>query len=238
MKKTIFQLKQFSISQDKCAMKVGTDAILLGATVPCEEASHILDIGTGTGIIALMLAQRSKHAMITGIDILPEVIEQAQENMAKSPWHDRVQATLVSAQILAEQREACFDWIVSNPPYHTEQVKSPQSQRDLARHTDSLPFSDLLSSISRLLTDDGKCSVILPVSAAPDFILLALPYHLFLYERLTVYPRKGKGAKRVVLTFSKQATDKTIERTLYIEESAGVYSEEYIALTRAFYWKM
>ncbi len=234
MPKQFFRFKQFSIAQDRCSMKVGTDAVLLGAWVDVRNAKHILDIGTGTGVIALMLAQRST-AFITGIDIVEEAVEQAKENIASSLWHDRIEILRADARDFGQEEKQSFDLIVANPPYHTEQVKSPDAVRDMARHVDSLSFSQLLATVERLLSADGTFSVVLPVSAASEFIGIALQQRLYLSKRLSVHGRVGKPAKRVLLSFTRRNDSNCENEELYIETSPGVRTSEYDELTKPYY---
>ena len=160
MANPFFTFKQFTIRHDRCAMKVGTDGVLLGAWTSVDHSHRLLDIGTGTGLIALMLAQRCPQAFITAIDIDAEAVEQARENALSSPWKDRVEVLLQDICTFPANQQ--FDTIVSNPPYFIDSLKCPDDQRNTARHTDTLDAERLLASVARLLTDDGRFSIILP----------------------------------------------------------------------------
>ena len=155
-----FAFKQFTVRHDRCAMKVGTDGVLLGAWTDLSHSRRILDIGTGTGLIALMLAQRCMDARITAIDLDSAAVEQAQENIQASPWKDRIEA--LQQDICTYHPNGTFDTIVSNPPYFIDSLKCPDGQRSTARHTDTLDADRLIGKVSELLTSDGRFSIILP----------------------------------------------------------------------------
>lgn len=231
-----FSFKQFTIHHDRCAMKVGTDGVLLGAWADVSAARRILDIGTGTGLIALMIAQRNPDARIIGIDIDEGAVEQARENIANSPWKDRVEAALQN--VCTYRPSMPFDVIVSNPPYFVNSLKCPDNQRNTARHTDSLDFESLISSASRLLSSEGTFSVIIPTDGMEAFLVSASPRGLHLSRRTWVHTKPEAFPKRVLLAFSRSAEKDCVESHLVIELSRHVYSEEYTALTRDFYLKM
>lgn len=159
MSNIYFKFKQFTVYQDRCAMKVGTDGTLLGAWTDVTKSRTILDIGTGTGLIALMLAQRSLTTQITAIDIDIDSVMQAESNVALSPWCDRVKVFCSSLQ---DFNGSGYDTIVSNPPYFVNSLKCPNGHRTLARHTASLSYKDLFDGVTRMLSDDGEFSVIIP----------------------------------------------------------------------------
>lgn len=230
-----FTFKQFTIRHDRCAMKVGTDGVLLGAWTHINYAHRILDIGTGTGLIALMLAQRCPHAFITAIDIDTDAVEQALENVQSSPWANRVEVALQDICIYSTNQR--FDTIVSNPPYFIDSLKCPDGQRNTARHTDTLDSVRLLSSVSRLLTDDGRFSIILPAEQTEILIQIAQTQNLYPSRQTAVITRPGLPPKRILMEFQK--TRKACQTDgLVIELERHVYSEEYIALTKEFYLKM
>lgn len=231
-----FSFKQFTIHHDRCAMKVGTDGVLLGAWANVSAARHILDIGTGTGLIALMMAQRNPDARIIGIDIDEGAVEQARENIANSPWKDRVEAALQN--VCTYRPSMSFDVIVSNPPYFVNSLKCPDNQRNTARHTDSLDFESLISSASRLLSSEGTFSVIIPTDGMEAFLTIALRHGLHLSRRTWVHTKPDADPKRVLLALGKSAEKDCTENHLVIELSRHVYSAEYTALTREFYLKM
>lgn len=230
-----FEFKQFTVFHDKCAMKVGTDGVLLGAWAPVEKAKRILDIGTGTGLIALQLAQRNPSAMITAIEIDPAAAEQAQENVSRSPWADRIE--IIRNDFRLYSPEGKFDLIISNPPYFVDSLKCPDEQRSKARHTGGLNYDLLLRHSAHLLWEQGAVSVIIPSEAEKTVIDTAWKYKLFASHCLRVFTKPGKPCRRVLLTFVFQEQECT-EESICIETERHKYTSEYIALTRDFYLKM
>ena len=226
-----FHFKQFAVFQDRCAMKVGTDGVLLGAWTNCESAAHILDIGTGTGLIALMLAQRS-NAFITAIEIDKNAAEQAFENAANSIWHNRISVKNCALQEFVSNTK--FDLIVSNPPYFSNSLKTPLNNRNLARHTDSLSLNDLLQHSLRLLSENGRICVILPVDEAVFFTEKAASNGLFCTRRTKVKPLPEGDTKRILLEFSLIEKE-LVEDFLIIEKNRHQYSENFKKLTGEYY---
>ncbi|MGB3948558.1 MAG: methyltransferase, partial [Bacteroidia bacterium] len=208
MSNQAFVFKQFKIHQDKCAMKVGTDAVLLGAWVNTANAKYILDIGTGTGIISLMLAQKSE-AIIDAIDIDSNAFEQVKENINASKWLDRIHPHHISLQQYAQRAEKKYDLIVSNPPYFVDSSKALEEARTNARHTDQLPFSDLLNGVLRLLHIEGVFYVILPTKESQLFREMAETHELYLTKLTRVITRADKPEKRLLMKF--EFTQKTLE---------------------------
>ena len=198
-----FKFKQFSVKQDRCAMKIGTDAVLLGAWVSLENnPESILDIGTGTGVISLQLAQRSFAHTIDAVEIDDDAFEQCSENFEASPWGDRLFCYHASIQEFASEVDEKYDLIVSNPPFYTAEYKSENSSRDLARFEDALPFKHLIICVSHLLSDNGIFAVILPKKEGDNFIALALENKLFLKRICNVKGNPVSEIKRVLLEFS------------------------------------
>ncbi len=229
-----FEFKQFSINQSKCAMKVGTDAVLLGAWVETIDAQKILDIGTGTGVIAIMMAQKS-NADIVGLDIDASACEQSKENILSSPWPNRVHVYNESLQHFTEHFSSKFDLIVSNPPYFVDAYKSAEEARNQARHTDQLPFIDLVKCAIQLLHPNGRLCIILPTKESVKFRELAATNNLFLTKITHVKTTQYKDEKRQLLQF-ELINRKLIEETLVIEqEERHCYSNEYKELTKDFY---
>lgn len=230
----VFRFKQFEVHQQRSAMKVGTDGVLIGAWASVGEGTHrILDIGTGTGLIALMLAQRSAEAQVVGVEIDAESVEQARENVACSPWNDRI--TIVGSSVQEFDADQKFDLIVSNPPYFVDSQKCPDEGRTTARHTDTLSFAELMQSASRLLSPDGRFAVIIPAEAAMSVIAAGA---LHLVRRCDVRTKPSGQPKRVMLEFSPRFEGAALRETLTIGDgTAGGYSPEYKALTRDFYLK-
>ena len=235
MPNPFFAFKQFTIHHDRCAMKVGTDGVLLGAWVNLSNSHRILDIGTGTGLIALMMAQRCNDSNITAIDIDTEAVSQANENIQASPWKDRVIA--IQQDIRSFHPNKSFDTIVSNPPYFINSLKSSDTQRNTARHTDTLSAEDLIRKTADLLTEDGYFSIILPTEQIEELIQISERVGLYPSRRTQVITRPGLMPKRTLMEFCKRETSFPTN-PLVIELDRHVYSEEYIALTRAFYLNM
>ena len=229
-----FSFKQFTVYHDRCAMKVGTDAVLLGAWADVKQAHRILDIGTGTGIIALMLAQRC-DADITAVDLDENAVMQAKENVRQSPWGNRIE--VVQYDIRDYSVSVRFDCIVSNPPYFVDNLKSPDHQRSMARHTDSLSYRDLLRSVDTLLSADGRFSVILPADALDSFWSTAMEFKLYPCRQLQVMTKATAPVKRILLELRRQSTDYSMERLIMRDES-GEYSDAYRKLTQDFYIKL
>lgn len=231
-----FAFKKFNIKQDKCAMKVGTDAVLLGAWVNPTDSRKILDIGTGTGIISLMLAQKSK-ADITAIDIDKESTEQASVNVAESAFKDQIKVRHTSFQDLVRGTGHKFDLIVTNPPYFIDSLKNQaETSRKTARHADLLPFEDLITGVKKLLDEKGKFCLILPKNEAAIFRKMAELKGLYLSKLLRIRTRLEKDSeKRHIMQFEFKESEFS-ESTLVIEEdSHRNYTQEYKELTRDYY---
>lgn len=233
-----FKFKQFTIHQDKCAMKIGTDAVLLGAWANIEHnPKSVLDIGSGTGVIALMLAQRSSAQLIDVIEIDDDAYEQCVDNFENSTWSDRLFCYHASLQEFVDEAEDKYDLIISNPPFYSSDYKSNNNQRNLARFEDSLPFDHLIESASKLLSDDGKFAVILPFQEEEKLIALASEVNLLPNSVLRVKGNPNTELKRSLLEFSFRKKEIKIDK-LIIETSRHQYTKEYINLTKDFYLKM
>tara|TARA_B110000037_G_scaffold209472_1_gene258663 strand:- start:6607 stop:7308 length:702 start_codon:yes stop_codon:yes gene_type:complete len=230
-----FHFKQFKLHQDKTAMKVGTDGVLLGAWVNCKNAKSIIDIGTGTGLISLMLAQKNKSAQILAIEIDKGAAIQANENIEDSKWKDRIIVKQTSLQDFQTQEK--FDLIVSNPPFFNNTFKAESNSRNNARQTESLSFNYLLERTASLLTTNGKASFILPFSEKENFISIAKEQQLFLNNILYVKGNIKTEIKRILVEFSVKETE-IKEETISIEISRHKYTKEYIELVKDFYLKM
>lgn len=232
-----FTFKQFHIDHSKCAMKVGTDGTLIGAwaSIPCEQCT-ILDIGTGTGLIAIMAAQRAQQTQIIGIDIDSDCIEQARENVAVSPWSERINIIHCPLQEFTSSKG--LDVIISNPPYFVDSLLSPDEKRTTARHTMTLSFNDLCDGVLRLLAPNGTFALILPPAEAERF-LSVVRGRLFLTRRCDVWSTPESGIKRVMMELQMQPpTELPKIEKLIIEDSGPMgYSAEYRQLTRDFYLK-
>ena len=234
-----FRFKQFTIRHDRSAMKVGTDGVLIGAwaQVPQnEEASphpNVLDVGTGTGLIALMLAQRFPTAKIVGIDIDDASVEQAKENVKSTPFKAQISIQKQDFSNLDSSFNK-YDLIVSNPPFYTEDTLSGKDARDIARHTTSLPFETLVANTTKLLIKGGLFCVIIPYQSASDFISVCVTNRLYLTRRLNIRSKENKSFNRVMLEFSttiQPAETKTL--TLYNDHRER--TPEYTQLTQDFY---
>lgn len=245
MREKVFRFKQFSVRNERSAMKVGTDGVLLGAWCDVQDAHRVLDVGTGTGLIALMVAQRNAQSVIDAVEIDAEACSEARRNFDDSPWGDRmrvIHADFIGfAQSIAESIDDArkYDLIVSNPPYFTEDTTSSDSRRAAARHTGvSLTYTDLINAASRLLAKGGKISLISPVERSEEINAAALQCGLNVLRKLTVYPKPGVQAKRLLweLGYDDAAVEEdelTIETSIHND-----YTPAYIALTREFYLKM
>ena len=235
----MFTFKQFSIEQDRCAMKIGTDGVLLGAWAPIDNYPFsILDIGTGTGIIALMLAQRSAAQQIDALEIDEAAYEQATDNFENSPWNDRLFCFHAGLDEFIEEPEDEYDLIVSNPPFYSEDYKTENESRDLARFQDAMPFEQLLEAADLLLSEHGIFAVIIPFKEEENFIALANEFELYPLKITRVKGTPTTEIKRSLLAFSRnETTDLPIDE-LVIETARHVYTQEYIGLTKDFYLKM
>lgn len=228
-----FKFKQFTVHQSRCAMKVGTDGTLLGAwaNIPSGKA-RMLDIGTGTGLIALMLAQRAPEAVITGIDIDTEAVCQACENIEASPFARRIQ--IVQSDVANFEAEP-FDVIVSNPPYFVESLTCPDHQRTTARHTASLTYQTLMWSAFRLLSDEGRFSVIIPFDCRASLESEASLAGFFMSRICGVKTTPRKQPKRYLIEFTKQPVSELDISEGIIESLPNTRSEWYQELTKDFY---
>ena len=220
-----FNFRQFTVRQERCAMKVGTDGTLLGAWA--HGGSSILDIGVGTGLIALMMAQRFPESHIVGIDIDHEAVEQALENVKASPFRN-IEADAKS------YGGSSFDAIVCNPPYFADSLQSPDMQRTIARHTVSLSFRDLLAAVSRLLADDGEFSVVIPFDCKARLESEAALAGLFKVRECAVKTTPRKQPRRYLIAFRRHLSDLELTEGV-IEIKPSVRSEWYQELTKDFY---
>ena len=255
-----FRFKQFEIEQDRCAMKVGTDGVLLGAWA--QGGRRILDIGSGTGLISLMMAQRFPEAEVVGIDMDADACGQARENVMASPFRDRVEIECCRLQDFGGASEAAeasgtaeglkadggasevaeglkaagaFDAIVSNPPFFVDSLKNPDSKRTMARHTDSLPFRDLFAGVKRLLSDDGVFSAIVPVEVVEQFVAESCILGFYLIRKCGVKTVERKQPKRFMLSFAKHRISPYEEHVETMMDSQGNRSEWYRKITEEFY---
>lgn len=231
----VFKFKQFAVINDRSAMKVGTDGVLLGAWCPVEGARRVLDVGTGCGVIALMIAQRNHQAMIDAIDIDHDAIEEATINFTASPWSDRLDSLEQDFNCL--ETTDGYDLIVSNPPFFTDSLLPPDASRTLARHTQSLSYQQLIEGAARLLNADGILAFISPTDAKST-IIEASTFALLPVRQLTrVIPVEGTAAKRTLWLLSRRELNYQ-EHTITISDANGAFTKEYVELTKEFYLKM
>lgn len=236
---SIFQFKQFAVNQDQCAMKIGTDGVLLGAWVPIDtRPNSILDIGTGTGIIALMLAQRCDAQQIDALEIDENAYEQAVDNFESSPWSDRLFCFHAGLDEFVEEPEDEYDLIVSNPPFYIEDYRSENPQRDLARFQEAMPFEDLVEAAALLLSENGVFAVIIPFKEEENFLALAKEYELFPIKITRVKGTHETQIVRSLLAFRRYELAVLTADELVIEINRHEYTDDYIALTKDFYLKM
>ena len=232
-----FSFKKFTIYQDKCAMKVGIDGVLLGVWASLENADNILDIGTGTGLIALMLAQRS-NSIIDAIEIEPNAVIQATENANNSPWSNQIQVMQISLQAFAEIANKQYDLIVSNPPYFNNSLKAPSESRTAARHTDSLTHEELIENAIKLLKPEGRICLILPVNEGLRCVDFAKKNGLHCAKKVTVFPKPNAAAKRLLLEFSLIPVQKESSELVIEAVERHQYSPEFSLLAKDFYLKL
>lgn len=236
-KASTFKFKQFYVHHSKSAMKVGTDGVLLGAWAEIEQyLVRILDIGTGTGLISLMMAQRHPSAEIIGIDIEATAVSEADQNFRTSPWSDRLKTMNSSIQEFKSEKK--FDLIISNPPFFEFNFHSIDGNRSVARQQEKLTFDELILSAAALLSEDGSFSVIIPALEKDAFINSALEEKLYLERICEVKGRANVDAKRLLMTFRKKPSSYIREERLIIEIERHSYTEEYIALVKDFYLNM
>lgn len=234
-----FQFKKFKIEQNRCAMKIGTDAVLLGAWTPIPKNTFsILDIGAGTGVLSLMLAQRTSAEQIDAIEIDEDAYEECVDNFENSPWSDSLFCYHAGLdEFVEEMEDESYDIIISNPPFYTDEYKSDTEKRNLARFEDALPFEELIESAANLLSEFGIFSVIIPFKEEERFIRLASEFQLYPFKTTRVKGSKTSEIKRSLLAFKWDEQINVIDE-LVIETERHKYTNEYINLTKDFYLKM
>jgi len=235
MANNYFNFKQFTIHQEKAVFKVGTDGVLLGASTDVTEVKRILDIGTGTGLIAIMLAQKC-NAEIVAIEPDYESYMQACYNISECKWSDRIKIENTDLQNYHPGKEK-FDLIVTNPPYFTDSLRNPDPVKSKTRHNDSLVSEELLEGVTRLLEEEGRFQIILPFVEGNIFIAEAVRYNFYCNNTLKIRPLITSEIRRLIMTFSRQRS-KATEGFLTIERNSRYeFTEEYINLTKDFYLK-
>ncbi len=236
---TAFQFKQFVVEQDRCAMKIGTDGVLLGAWTSLEtHPESILDIGSGTGVIALQLAQRSVAETIDAIELDPDAYEQCSENFEASPWNDRLFCYHASVQEFAAEMDLKYDLIVSNPPFYTDEYKTNDPARDQARFTDTLPFEHLFLCAIQLLSLNGTFSVIVPKKEHENVVRIAAQHGLHPRRICEVRGTPNSEVKRILMEFGREKYRSPVSEQLTIENGRHNYTQSYIQLVKDFYLKM
>jgi tRNA1Val (adenine37-N6)-methyltransferase len=229
-----FRFRQFEIEDDHSSMRVGTDAMLLGSWIDPGRSRRILDIGTGCGVLALMMAQKSE-AEIIGIDIDEDSAGQASENFLASPWKEKLTACNCSFQDYVARELPGFELVLTNPPYFTKSLQSPVGKRNRARHDNHLTKQELLEGVSRVLSLTGKFCLILPAELADPFITDAVKSNLYLNKRLMIIPKPGKDPTRIVMEFSFFHISEIQTDRIIIRNSDGTYTEDYRSFTDEFH---
>ncbi len=232
-----FNFKQFQVAHDHCSMKVGTDAVVLGAWVDCLDVKNILDIGTGSGVIALILAQRTgAETKIDAVEIWEQDALQAKENIARSPWPAKINVHHLPLQSFHTTTQ--YDLIVTNPPYFINSQLSPSRKRNRARHTESLTHVELLKHAYHLLSAEGRLAIILPVEEGKLFITSAYHYNMRIHRQLAIFARQGKPQERWIFEFGKIQAEEIITETLILLNGGEEWSEDYKNLAKDFYLKL
>ncbi len=231
----IFHFKQFSIRQDRCPMKVGTDGVLLGAWTETSGAETILDIGAGTGLISIMLAQKTMTATIDAVEIDEKAALQARENMNASPWATRLNIFPVSIQAFLQQGKGPYDLIVSNPPFYDRALLSDNPEKNRVRHTVTLNHRDLLEAVSTLLSSQGKFTLILPVAEGVRFREMASRYLLYCSRTTAVKTKSGKAPTRLLLQFERISIPLQAGELVIRQEGVNPWTQAYRDLTAPFY---
>jgi len=231
----IFKFKQFDVVQEQSAMKIGTDGVLLGAWAPISQARQILDIGTGTGLIALMCAQRHPEVQITALEIEKKAAQEAQYNFEQSPWPNRLHLRHTDVRIFEEEEK--FDVIISNPPFFDETTSSSETSRNMARHTQNLNLSILIEKSRRLLNTSGEINLILPAQKKEKLEFILDKNKLYINQLCLVRGKAESKIKRILVNIGQKKV-KTLTTELIIEKERHIYTDAYIKLTKDFYLRM
>jgi tRNA1Val (adenine37-N6)-methyltransferase len=229
-----FHFRQFTVEDNQSTLRIGTDAMLLGSWANPGTSAKILDVGTGCGVLALMMAQKS-DAVIQAIDIDPPSVSEAASNFSNSPWAPRMTAILDSVQTFASKAHADFDFIITNPPYFSNSLRSPSARITAARHDDALSLNELCHVVTLLLAAEGSFAMILPTGSALTAEQTFAEQGLFLSRRMVVYPKPGGPAKRTLMEFTKMKTANSENRVLTIRNAEGIFTPEYLNLTKHFH---
>jgi len=228
-----FHFKHFSVSQANATMKVGTDAMLLGSLVSLDDQpSTVLDIGTGTGVLALMITQRSKDAIVMALEIDEDACREAEDNFSSSAWSNRLVS--IEEDILEIEFDDQFDLIISNPPYYENSLISENDRTSRAKHAEFLPVDLLVEKVDELLTDEGSFWVIIPSENKNTWIDQAQKNDLYVQQSISIIGKEGQGEKRLVLAFGREKIPVSSTQ-LTVRDKNGNYSAAYIELTKEFH---
>ena len=229
-----FSFRQFTLNHHESTMKVGMDAIILGIWTRVSKHANVLDIGTGSGIIALLLATRGAKSIVA-IDIDKPSVEESNQNFANSTWASQMNAQNKSLQEFVLSAQNKYDLIISNPPFFLDGVLSASERQNYARHAKALTYRDLVEGVSKLLSEKGIFSVVLPYKTAQDFITIANEYKLYLNRKMIIFPRRGMTPNRINMEFSWIVYDNPLLEMLSIREENSEFSNEYLQLTNEYY---
>lgn len=229
-----FVFKQFTVNQNKCALKVNTDAVLLGALAEAENPKSILDIGAGTGVITLMLAQRFQGALIHSVEIEKNAFLQAKENFSESPWAQRLSVFHLPFQQMGEVSDMKYDLIVSNPPYYTDHLKTLNTERNIALHSEYLTLEELSDGVIKWLSEKGEFFVIQPDRQMKQLEKCFLERGMHSRVKINVLDRPGAQTLRVIQSFGFRSYNEILKDEIIIKNSSGIYSSEYAALLKDF----
>lgn len=230
-----FRFKQFEVEDSNSSMKVGTDAVLLGTLAENkDESRNMLEIGTGCGVISLMMAQRFQHLQIEAIDIDPESCNQALENVRRSKWEKRIEIRQQSLQQLSRESKKQYELILSNPPFFENSLKPANPRYHLSKHSEQLTHAELLAGVEKLLSENGAFWVILPANTSKRFRETAFIHNLFITKSIRIFPKSNKAFNRIILQIQKTAFPETASELLILNAD-NIYTEEYRALTGDFY---
>jgi tRNA1Val (adenine37-N6)-methyltransferase len=229
-----FVFKQFTVEQDKCALKVNTDAVLLGALAEKNDPANILDIGAGTGVISLMLAQRFPKAIIHSVEIEPNAFLQAQQNFNDGPWADRMEIFHLPFQELHQTHGYKYDLIVSNPPYYTDHLKTRHQERNIALHGLSLTFEELAAGVREALSEQGTFYAILPERQMEQLVQCFQKLGMYAGTKVNVLDRPGAPILRVIRAFGSSPPTTSVDKEIIIKDAARNYSSDYASLLKDF----
>lgn len=232
-----FRFKQFRIEQERSAMKVGVDGVLLGAWVNVSREKRMLDVGTGTGLIALMMAQKSPLAEIDAVEIDPEAFQEALFNVQQSPWSNRIHGECSSFQDFAAHSKQKYDLIISNPPFFVNSLKASEDNRAKARHADALPLTELISGAKKILTENGKIALVLPAESLQELGKMVVEQQLFISRLCRVKPNPVKPVFRILVEIASMEIPFQEEELMIEFEQHHDYTPQYRELTKDFYLK-